>query len=293
MSAVAYLNGDFVAENDARVSIFDRGFLFGDAVYEVVPVIRGRPVNRAAHMQRLARSLGELQLTPPLPPADIDALIGQMIARNRIDEGRVYLQISRGPAERDFCFPERPRPTLMMFARSAPLIDNPAARSGIRVCTVNDQRWTRRDIKTVMLLPSSMAKQQAKRRGFDDAWMVQEGLVTEGSSNNAYIVKDGIVFTRPLSNDILGGCTRRALLALAGETGTEIREQAFTVEQAHAADEAFVTSATTLVLPVIQIDDSVLGDGAPGPLARKLRRIYIAAAVDDSADAVANAPEPR
>lgn len=208
---IAYVNGEFVPEDQARVSIFDRGFLFGDGIYEVTPVIDGRLVDRAAHMARLQRSLGEIRLEPPVPVEEIDSLQALLVQKNSITEGRVYLQVTRGVAERDFPFPRDPRPTLVMFARNVPFLDIEAARRGIRVKTVPDLRWKRRDIKTVMLLASALAKQDAVEAGFDDAWMVDEdGLVTEGSSNNAYVVLDGVVRTRHLSSDILPGCTRKA-----------------------------------------------------------------------------------
>ncbi len=275
MSLLAYVNGAFVPEAEAKVSIFDRGFLFGDGVYEVTPVVDGQLADRRSHMARLARSLKELRLEPPIPVEDIDALQEEIIRRNNITEGRVYLQVSRGAAERDFAFPSHPEPSLVLFARQVPVIDTPAARKGLKVKTVPDTRWARRDIKTVMLLPASLAKQQAKDAGFDDAWFVQDGTITEATSSTAYIVKDGAVHTRPLSQDILPGCTRQALLQLIDETGIELKERLFGVDEAYAADEAFITSATTFVTPVVQIDDHVLGDGTPGPVAKRLREIYI------------------
>jgi len=271
----AYVNGDFIPEDQAKVSIFDRGFLFGDGIYEVTPVIDGRLVDRAAHMQRLQRSLGEVRIEPPVPIDEIDRLQAELVTRNDITEGRVYLQVSRGVAERDFPFPKDPKPSLVMFARQVPFLDTKASKRGIRVKTVPDLRWKRRDIKTVMLLASAMAKQEAIEAGFDDAWMVEDNLVTEGSSNNAYIIKDGLVRTRHLSNDILPGCTRRALLDLAAETDIQIQEQPFTTDEAKSADEAFITSATNLVMPVVGIDEATIGDGSPGPLTKRLRNLYI------------------
>lgn len=275
MPNIAYVNGDFVPEDQAKVSIFDRGFLFGDGIYEVTPVIDGRLVDREAHMTRLKRSLGEVRITPPLPFEEIDALQEQLVWKNEVTEGRVYLQVTRGAAERDFPFPQDPRPSLVMFARQVPFVDTEASRRGIRVKTVPDLRWKRRDIKTVMLLASAMAKQDAIEAGFDDAWLVEDGLVTEGSSNNAYIVTSGVVTTRHLSNDILPGCTRRALMTLAAETGISIEEKPFSPEEAKTADEAFITSATNLVMPVVGIDEVTLGNGRPGPLTQRLRELYI------------------
>ena len=275
MNNIAYVNGDYVAEADAKVSIFDRGFLFGDGVYEVVPIVDGHLVNHPAHMERLNRSLNELRLSSPVPLAEIKAIQEELMHRNDIREGRIYLQITRGVAGRDLAFPKDATPTLIMFGRKTNFLDTPNSRNGIKVKTLPDMRWQRRDIKTVMLLPSSLTKQQAIDEGFDDAWMVEDGLITEGSSNNAYIVKDGQVRTRQLSNDILAGCTRRALLQLSRDTGITVIEQAFSVAEAYQADEAFISSATTLVTPVVQIDDQVIGSGSPGPLVKRLREIYI------------------
>ncbi len=272
---IAYVNGRFLPEDQATISIFDRGFLFGDGIYEVTPVIDGRLVDRVAHMKRLERSLGEIRLEPPVPIDKIDALQEMLVEKNAINEGRIYLQVSRGVAERDFPFPTDPRPSLVMFARQVPFLDTEASRRGIRVKTVPDLRWKRRDIKTVMLLASALAKQEAIEAGFDDAWMVEGGLVTEGSSNNAYIVKDGMIWTRHLSNDILPGCTRRALLDLAAETDVQVEEKPFTPEEAKAADEAFITSATNLVMPVVGIDEQTIGNGQPGLLTKRLRALYI------------------
>ena len=278
MSNIAYVNGDFVPEDQAKISIFDRGFLFGDGIYEVTPVIDGKLVDRAAHLGRLERSLGEVRIAPPVPVDEIDALQERLVEKNGVTEGRVYLQVTRGAAERDFPFPKDARPSLVMFVRQVPFVDTEAAKRGIRVKTVPDLRWKRRDIKTVMLLASAMAKQEAIEAGFDDAWLIEGGLVTEGSSNNAYIVKDGVVRTRHLSTDILPGCTRRALLALAAETEVEVEEKPFSPEEAKLADEAFITSATNLVMPVVGIDEATLGEGAPGPITTRLRQLYVDAA---------------
>jgi D-alanine transaminase len=275
MPNIAYVNGTFLPEDQATVSIFDRGFLFGDGIYEVTPVIDGKLVDRAAHLGRLKRSLGEVRIEPPVPIDEIDSLQELLVKKNDVREGRVYLQVTRGVAERDFPFPKDAKATLVMFARQVPFLDTDASKRGIRVKTMPDLRWRRRDIKTVMLLASAMAKQEAIEAGFDDAWMVEDGLVTEGSSNNAYIVSSGTVRTRHLSNDILPGCTRRALLALASETGITVEEKPFSPEDAKQADEAFITSATNLVMPVVGIDDTSIGNGTPGPLTKRLRDLYI------------------
>ena len=201
-----------------------------------------------------------------------------LIEKNSIVEGRAYIQITRGVAERDLRFPIEACSSLVMFARQIPIVDNALSKRGIRVKTVPDLRWKRRDIKTVMLLGSALAKQDAIDCGFDDAWMVEDGVVTEGSSNNAFIVQKGRIRTHHLTTDILPGCTRRALLALAEETDIRVEEKPFSPEEAKQADEAFITSATNLVMPVVGIDEATLGDGTPGPITSRLRQLYIDAA---------------
>ncbi|ORE90085.1 D-amino-acid transaminase [Aurantimonas sp. 22II-16-19i] len=272
-----YVNGVFCPEDEGRISIFDRGFLFADGVYEVVSVLDGKLIDFAGHMARLARSLGELSMPAPADETALLAIHRELLARNQLAEGAVYMQVTRGVADRDFLFPpEDTPPSLVLFTQAGSLRDKPAARTGLRVVTVPDLRWARRDIKTVQLLYSSMAKTEAKRRGADDAWLVEDGRVTEGSSNNAYIVDaSGRLITRPLSHAILPGITRTAVLRLAGEAGIAIEERAFTVEEALAAREAFITSASSFVLPVVEIDGQPIGDGRPGEIAGRLREIYI------------------
>lgn len=276
MSRIVYVNGEYLPEEQGKVSIFDRGFLFADGVYEVSAVLKGRLIDNQAHITRLHRSLNELNIPQPVSDADIIAAQQALIERNELDEGLVYLQITRGPADRDFAFPDRPEPTLVMFTQQHTLIDAPIADQGICIHTVEDIRWKRRDIKTVGLLAPSMAKQAALDAGADDAWMVEDGYVTEGTANNAFIVTgDGVIRTRQLSNLILHGITRAAVLRLAEQETIAIEEGPFTREQAYAAAEAFITSATAFVLPVVSIDGHELGDGRPGPVARRLRQLYL------------------
>lgn len=276
MSRIVYVNGDFTPEEDARISVFDRGFLFADGVYEVTPVLEGMLVENAGHMTRLQRSMDELKMRPPMPVAKIPALMEELVARNGVEEGLVYLQVTRGAADRDFAFPTEARPSLVMFTQTKDLRSAPTAIRGLRVISLPDIRWGRRDIKTVQLLAPSLAKQTAKEAGADDAWMVQDGAVTEGTSNNAYIVtKDGVIVTRQLSNDILHGITRASVLKLAEESQMKIEERPFTIAEAQQAAEAFMTAASSFVTPVVEIDGVTLGDGAPGPVARRLREIYI------------------
>lgn len=277
MSDIAYVNGVYTPLADARVSILDRGFLFADGVYEVAAVIDGRLVDNEAHLSRLARSLGELRLESPVPMAEIVEIERSLVARNGVNEGLVYLQITRGVAERDFSFPKGVTSTLVGFAQKKNILASPAAESGIKVVTTPDLRWARRDIKSVALLAQVLAKQAASEAGCQEAWMIDaDGFVTEGSSSTAFIItRAGAIVTRPNSTDILPGCTRRAVIALAESEGLTIEERAFSVAEAQDAAEAFLTSASNLVLPVVAIDGRPLGAGVPGALARKLRAIYL------------------
>jgi len=279
MSRIVYVNGAFKPEAEATVSVFDRGFLFADGVYEVASVLDGRLVDLEAHMARLQRSLDELAMRSPVPVAGIPALMRELVALNGVGEGMVYLQVTRGAADRDFAFPADAAPSLVMFTQARPVVETRAAREGIRVVSAPDIRWGRRDIKTVQLLAPSMMKQKAKEAGADDAWMVEDGFVTEGTSNNAYIVtRDGRIVTRQLSNAILHGITRAAVLKLAAEAQMAVEERPFTIEEAQRAAEAFYTSASGFVTPVVEIDGVTLGDGRPGPATRRLRELYIAEA---------------
>lgn len=279
MSRTVYLNGEYLPEAEAKVSIFDRGFLMADAVYEVTSVLDGKLLDFAGHATRLQRSLGELGMTCPIEMDDLLEVHRELLRLNDVQEGGVYLQITRGaPGDRDFVFPdpETTPSTIVLFTQSKPgLVNSPAAKTGINVITIEDARWGRRDIKTVQLLYPSMGKMMAKAAGADDAWLVEDGAVTEGTSNNAYIVKDGKIITRDLSNDILHGITRAAVLRFAREAQMTVEERPFTVEEAKEADEAFITSASTFVMPVVSVDGAIVGDGAPGPVARRLREIYI------------------
>ncbi len=279
MSRTVYVNGEYLPEEEATISIFDRGFLMADGVYEVTSVLGGKLIDFEGHAARLARSLAELDMAQPISHEDLLEVHRELVAKNEIDNGLVYLQVTRGSAgDRDFVFPdpETTLGTVVMFTQSKPdLIDNPAAAKGIKVISVPDLRWHRRDIKTVQLLYPSMGKMAAKVAGAGDAWFIEDGKVTEGTSNNAYIVKGGKIVTRELSNDILHGITRAAVLRYAAEARIEIEERAFTIAEAQAADEAFVTSATTFVTPVIEVDGAPLGDGTPGPVAKRLRELYI------------------
>jgi D-alanine transaminase len=275
MSRIVYVNGAYLPEEEAKISVFDRGFLFADGVYEVSSVVEGRLVDNAAHLARLRRSLDELDMAAPATPEEIEAIQREMITRNGIEEGLVYLQVTRGAADRDFLYPKDAAPSLVMFTQTKSIVDNPTAVRGISVITLPDIRWRRRDIKTIGLLAASMAKQAAQDAGADDAWMVEDGMITEGSSNNAFIIThEGAIVTRALSNDILHGITRRAVLAIAERENLTVEERAFSPEEAYEAAEAFITSASTFVMPVVRIDNRILGNGVPGPVTEDLRRLY-------------------
>ncbi|CTQ48331.1 D-amino-acid transaminase [Jannaschia donghaensis] len=272
-----YVNGDYLPEDQAKVSIFDRGFLFADGVYEVTSVLDGKLIDFAGHAKRLQRSMDELDMTAAIDMDELLEIHRELVRVNDITDGLIYLQVTRGAADRDFLYPaEDTPPTVVLFTQAKPgLADSPMAETGMKVVTIPDRRWGRRDIKTVQLLYPSMGKMEAKAQGADDAWMVEEGAVTEGTSNNAYIVKDGVIVTRHLGEEILHGITRKAVLAFAREAQMKVDERAFTVEEALAADEAFVTSASSFVMPVVSIDGQQIGTGTPGKTVARLREIYL------------------
>jgi len=276
----AWLDGAWLPFAEARVPITDRGYLFADAVYEVTAVLDGRLVDGASHLARLARSAGEVGIPLPLDLPAIAAIERELVARDGLGEGVVYLQLTRGAAERDFLVPDGLAPSLLLFTQAKTIIASPAAERGITIATVPDLRWARRDIKSVNLLAQVLAKQAARAAGADDAWLVAEdGRITEAASSTALIVDgDGTLVTRPNGHDILPGCTRAALGRLAAADGIAVAERAFTVAEAQAAREAMQSSASAFVLPVVTIDGCPVADGRPGPIARRLRARYIAAA---------------
>ena len=276
MSRIIYINGDYVLEKDAVVSIFDRGFLMADAVYEVTAVLNGKMVGFDGHWARLQNSLGELQLACPLTRTELLAIHRELITRNNLTHGGVYVQITRGnPGDRDYIIADM-TPTIVLFTQDSPdPINDSDADKGWRVMTAPDLRWRRRDIKSVQLLYPSLVKTEAVRQGFDDAWLIEDGAITEGTSNNAYIIKDGVIITRALSHDILHGVTRANLLAYAEARQMKLEIRPFTLTEAKDADEAFVTSASAYVMPVVSIDGHAIGDGKPGSHALNLRKIFI------------------
>lgn len=276
MSRIVYVNGAYVPEEEAKVSIFDRAFLFGDAIYEVSAVLDGRLVDFDAHLARLDRSLDEIALAAPMPHGGLRELHEELIAANELNEGVVYLQITRGAADRDFAYPANAEPSVVAFTQSRPLIDNPYAPTGVKIVTIPDIRWKRRDIKSTSMLGQCMGKEHAKLHGAYEAWMVEDGFVTEGTSSSAFIVdRDGVIRTQGLGSHILHGVTRRAILRLAQTDGVKVEERPFSVAEALVAREAFMTAASAFVLPVVMIDGTAIGDGSPGPIARQLRKLYI------------------
>jgi D-alanine transaminase len=287
MARVAYVNGRFVAHARAAVHIEDRGYQLGDGVYEVWAVFGGRLADAAGHFQRLARSLGELRIAAPMSDRALRILLGETLRRNRVSDGLVYLQVTRGVASRDHAFPDPPvAPSVVITAKR---VDHAAAQAraakGVAVITQPETRWARCDIKTVGLLPNVLAKQAARDAGAAEAWFVDDlGLVTEGASSNAWIVDaNGALRTRDIQANILRGVTRKSLLAIAAEAGLTLEERPFTVEEVRGAREAFITGAGTLVLPVVRVDGQALGDGVPGPVAKRLRELYIESASRPSA----------
>ncbi|WP_315729674.1 MULTISPECIES: D-amino-acid transaminase [unclassified Bradyrhizobium] len=278
MDPIAYVNGSFIPLSEAKVSVLDRGFLFADGIYEVAAVLEGKLVDSASHLARLERSVGEIQLALPESIARIEALQKELVARNQLDNGMVYLQVTRGAdTGRDFAFPKgEVSSTLVMFVTAKDIVNAPSAKAGIGVITVPDIRWERRDIKSVALLAQVLAKQAAAAAGAGEAWMIEDGFVTEGGSSSAFILtRDDVIVTRPNSNAILPGCTRKAVVALAEERQLKVEERPFTVAEALVAKEAFITSASSFVQPVISIDGKPVGEGRPGPMAARLREIYI------------------
>ena len=274
---IVYLNGDFLPFDEARVPIMDRGFLFADGIYEVSAILDGRLVDNEAHLARLDRSLGEIDIANPHTLGEWVALQTELVARNGVAEGLVYMQVTRGVFERDFAYPPAgTRPTVMMFTQEKTVAANPLAAKGARVITVPDLRWKRRDIKSVALLAQVLAKQQAAAAGVAEAWMVEDDAVTEGSSSTAFIVTaGGTLVTRPLSTALLPGITRQAVLRLAAEAGLALEERLFSVAEALAAQEAFYTSASAFVMPVVELDGKTIGTGVPGPHTRRFRELYL------------------
>ena len=277
MSRIAYVNGRYVAHADARIHVEDRGYQFADGVYEVAAICRRRIIDEDGHLVRLKRSLGELHIAMPMPDGPFASVCRETLRRNRVRDGILYIQISRGVARRDHPFPEKVKPALVMTARVVDWPVNEHDDAGAEVVSVADIRWLRRDVKSISLLPNVLAKQEAREKGAYEAWLVDDaGYVTEGSSTNAWIVDgDGKIVTRQLDNNILGGITRATVIQLARDNGMEVVERPFSLAEALAAPEAFLTSTTSFVRGIVGIDGTVIGDGTPGPISRRLRGLYL------------------
>ena len=278
MEPIAYVNGDFVPLSEAKVSVLDRGFLFADGIYEVAAVLDGKLIDNASHLARLQRSVGEITLPLPESLERIEEIQKELVKRNNLVNGMVYLEVTRGAdSGRDFAFPKtNVKPTLIMFTSVKDIVNAPSAKTGINVITVPDLRWTRRDIKSVALLAQVLAKQAAAAAGAGEAWMVEDGKVTEGGSSSCFILtQDDVIVTRQNGSAILPGCTRKAVVKLAEERQLRVEERAFSVEEALAAKEAFITSATVFVQAVVSIDGKKVGSGKPGPMTDRLREIYV------------------
>ena len=277
MDQIAYVNGSFVPLAEAKVSVLDRGFLFADGIYEVAAVLDGKLIDNASHLARLERSVGEIALALPETTARIEEIQKELVKRNDLVDGMVYLEVTRGADKsRDFAFPNGVKPTLIMFTSVKNIVDAASAKTGIDVITVPDIRWVRRDIKSVALLAQVLAKQTAAEAGAAEAWMIEDGKVTEGASSSAFILtQDDVIVTRQNGSEILPGCTRKAVVKLAEEHQLRVEERAFSIDEALAAKEAFITSATVFVQAVVRIDGKKVADGKPGPMTNRLREIYV------------------
>jgi D-alanine transaminase len=277
LDSIAYVNGSFVPLSEAKVSVLDRGFLFADGIYEVAAVLDGKLVDNDSHLARLQRSVGEISLKLPESLDRIVEIQKELVARNKLANGLVYLEVTRGAdTGRDFAFPKVVKPTLIMFTSVKDIVNAEAARAGIGVITVPDIRWTRRDIKSVALLAQVLAKQAAAEAGAGEAWMIEDGKVTEGGSSSAFILtQDDVIVTRQNGSEILPGCTRKAVVKLAEERQLRVEERPFSVDEALKAKEAFITSASAFVQAVVSIDGKTVANGRPGPMTQRLREIYV------------------
>ena len=276
-----YINGEFKKEDEAKVSIFDRGLLFSDSVYEVTSVINSKLIDFKYHVERLDRSMNELKFKTLIDHDEILAFHRKLIDLNNLKEGMIYTQVTRGVVDRSFDMPKQAiKPTVLAFTQEKKILESDTAKNGIKVMTLEDMRWKRNDIKTTQLLYASMAKSEATAKGFDDAWMLRQGYVTEGSSNNVWIIRSKNIMTRQSDNLILSGITRAVVLECAKKLNHEVITKNFTKVDAESADEAFMTSATGLITPVIKINSSQIGDGKPGNFTKSLRAEYIKRALE-------------
>ena len=275
MTRIAFVNGSFVSEAEATVSIFDRGFLFADGVYEVIAVVDGRFVDDGPHLDRLDRSLHEIQLQSPMPRAGLHDMLLELVTRNAVHEGLVYMQVTRGAAERDFAFPAVTTPSIVAWARPLALVEHPRAVTGAAAITVPDQRWARRDIKSIALLPQVLAKQAARAADAFEALMVEDGHLSEGGSSTLFMVKDGVLVTHALGTAVLPGITRERTIALAAAHGIVLHERSIATDELLTADELFITAATAFLMPIVRVNGTPIGDGAPGRVTMQLRADYV------------------
>ena len=276
-----YINGEFKKEDEAKVSIFDRGLLFSDSVYEVTSVINSKLIDFKYHVERLDRSMNELKFKTLIDHDEILAFHRKLIDLNNLKEGMIYTQVTRGVVDRSFDMPKQAiKPTVLAFTQEKKILESDSAKNGIKVMTLEDMRWKRNDIKTTQLLYASMAKSEATAKGFDDAWMLRQGYVTEGSSNNVWIIRSKNIMTRQSDNLILSGITRAVVLECAKKLDYEVITKNFTKVDAESADEAFMTSSTGLITPVVKINSSQIGDGKPGNFTKSLRAEYIKRALE-------------
>lgn len=279
---ICFLNGEFIREDQAQVSVFDRGFLFSDGVYEVSAVFNGQLVDNRGHLARLKRSLAELGIAQPYSTEEIIELQKQLIEKNKMQNGAIYLQVTRGSdGDRDFLPSENMTPTFLLIPQAKDLTINPLAERGAKILTMPEIRWAKRHIKAIGLLGAVIAKQTATDAGYDDAWFVEDGYVTEGSANNVFFIKDKTLVTKKPNEQILNGITRQSILNMVDTHGLTLEERDFTVAEAQAADEVFVSSATMLIVPVVQVDDCLIGDGKPGQFAPAIRETYLQLAKDN------------
>ena len=276
MMRICFINDQFVPEDQARVSVFDRGFLFSDSVYEVSAVFNGKLVDNRGHLKRLKNSLGELGIAAPYSSGEIIELQKQLIEKNQLENGSIYLQVTRGTEEdRDFLPQPNTSPTFLLIPQHKQLTDNPLAKSGAKVMTLADTRWAKCHIKSTGLLSTVLAKRSAKESGYDDALFVEGGYITEGSTNNVFFIKGNKLVNKKPNAQILNGITRQSVIRIADKFDLIVEERSFSVAEIQAADEVFLTSATMLIVPVIKVDDCIIGDGRPGKFAKKIREIYI------------------
>ena len=280
MKRTVYVNGSFVREDLANISIFDRGFLFADSIYEVTGVIDSKLVDNNKHLNRLRDSLKFMNIDLTMTNNEIESIQNELIEKNDLDNGMVYLQISRGSEDRDFLYSQSIEPTVVIFTQRKNFFKDPKALKGITVITQEDNRWKYKDIKTTSLLGSVLAKNEAKRKGADDSWYTKDGFVTEGAASNAFIInKEKVIKTHPLSSDILPGTTRSTVFEIAKLLDLTVKEEPFSVDEAIDSKEAFITGAGTLVVPVIKINQSVIGDGQPGEITNAIREKYLSIAL--------------